>query len=165
MRPSRGCDKNFSRVTVAIVLHRPPINISAKFKIQNRLAKPAQHRVLRNRHELIVFIAFKVAPVEKKEHALVLGAGQIGLLAAVALFGVDYFTSYYFATGEFMSSLHPVGLQKNGYIIVIAIAFANAVFGFYSPSILVFKSWMFKKKRTYRYYIPGKRAYNFQVFG
>ena len=87
-------------------------------KIQNRLAKPAQHSVLRNRHELIVFIAFKVAPVEKKEHALVHGAGQIGLLTAAALFGADYFTSYYYATGELMSSLHPVGLQKYGYIIV-----------------------------------------------
>ena len=40
------------------------------------------------------------------------GAGQIGLLAAVALFGVDYFTSYYYATGEMMSALHPYGLQK-----------------------------------------------------
>ena len=59
----------------------------------------------------IVFIAYKVAPRENKEHAHVHGVGQIGLLAAVALFGVDYFTSYFYATGEMMSALHPYGLQ------------------------------------------------------
>jgi hypothetical protein len=53
----------------------------------------------------ILFISYKIAPREKEEHAHVHGAGQIGLLAAVALFGVDYFTSYYYATGE--SSLVP----------------------------------------------------------
>src|SRR5215471_14694692 len=78
----------------------------------------------------IVYVAFRIAPVEKAEHAHVHGAGQIGLLAAVALFGVDYFTSYFYATGEMMSALHPYGLQKYGYIAVIIIAFANAVFGF-----------------------------------
>src|SRR5574339_487348 len=78
---------------------------------------------------VIVFIAFKVAPVEKEEHAHVHGAGQIGLLAALALFGVDYFTSYYYATGELMSALHPYGLQRHGYIAVAVIAFANFVFG------------------------------------
>jgi threonine dehydrogenase-like Zn-dependent dehydrogenase len=41
---------------------------------------------------VIFFIAIKVSPVEKKDQALVHGAGQIGLLAAIALFGVDYFT-------------------------------------------------------------------------
>jgi hypothetical protein len=51
------------------------------------------------------------------------------LLAAVALFGVDYFTSYYYATGELMSSLHPFGLQKYAYIGVAFIALANFVFG------------------------------------
>ncbi len=40
---------------------------------------------------VIIFISWKAAPKEKKEHAHVHGAGQIGLLAAVALFGVDYF--------------------------------------------------------------------------
>jgi hypothetical protein len=78
---------------------------------------------------VIVFLAFKVSPVEKKEQALVHGAGQIGLLAALALFGVDYFTSYYYATGEMMSALHPYGLQKYGFIAVAVIAFANFVFG------------------------------------
>ena len=47
---------------------------------------------------VIVFLAYKVSPREKKEHAHVHGAGQVGLLAAIALFGVDYFTSYYYAT-------------------------------------------------------------------
>ena len=78
---------------------------------------------------VIIFIAFRLSPVEKKEHAAIHGVGQIGLLAAVALFGVDYFTSYFYATGEMMSALHPYGLQKYGYIAVAVIAFANFVFG------------------------------------
>ena len=61
---------------------------------------------------IVVFLAYKAAPRENKEHAHVHGAGQIGLLAAIALFGVDYFTSYYYATGEMMSALHPYGLQQ-----------------------------------------------------
>ncbi|MCL4560548.1 MAG: APC family permease [Chloroflexi bacterium] len=88
---------------------------------------------------VIVFIAFKIAPREKKDHALIHGAGQIGLLAAVALFGVDYFTSYFYATGELMSALHPYGLQQYGYIAVAAIAVANAAFGaLYMYSLGVF---------------------------
>jgi Amino acid permease len=78
---------------------------------------------------VIFFIAFKAAPVEKKEHAAIHGAGQVGLLAAVALFGVDYFTSYFYATGELMSALHPYNLQKYGYVAVAVIALANFVFG------------------------------------
>ena len=78
---------------------------------------------------VIVFLAFKASPVEKKEHAAIHGAGQIGLLAAVALFGVDYFTSFFYGTGELMSALHPYGLQKFGYIAAIVIALANIVFG------------------------------------
>lgn len=78
---------------------------------------------------VIIFIAFRLAPVENKENAAIHGAGQIGLLAAVALFGVDYFTSYFYATGEMMSALHPYGLQKYGYIAVALIALANFVFG------------------------------------
>ncbi len=78
---------------------------------------------------VIIFIAFRISPVENKEHAAVHGAGQIGLLAAVALFGVDYFTSYFYATGELMSALHPYGEQKYGYIAVGVIALANFVFG------------------------------------
>ncbi len=60
---------------------------------------------------VIVFIAYRLAPRENKEDAHIHGAGQIGLLAAVALFGVDYFTSFYYGTGELMSALHPYGLQ------------------------------------------------------
>ncbi len=78
---------------------------------------------------VVVFIAFRLAPVENKEHTAIHGAGQIGLLAAVALFGVDYFTSYFYATGELMSALHPYGLQHYGYIAVGVIALANFVFG------------------------------------
>jgi hypothetical protein len=78
---------------------------------------------------VFVFIAFKLSPKENKEHAHVHGAGQIGLLAAVALFGVDYFTSFYYGAGEMMSALHPYGLQEYAYIAVGVIAMANFVFG------------------------------------
>jgi hypothetical protein len=78
---------------------------------------------------VIVLLAWKLAPRENKEHAAVHGAGQIGLLAAVALFGVDYFTSFYYATGEMMSALHPYGLQTYAYIAVVVIALANIAFG------------------------------------
>lgn len=78
---------------------------------------------------VIVFVVSRLAPREQAEHAHKHGAGQIGLLAALALFGVDYFTSYYYATGEMMSALHPYGLEGNAYIAVGVIAFANFVFG------------------------------------
>ena len=78
---------------------------------------------------IIIFLAYKASPREKKEHAHIHGAGQIGLLAAVALFGVDYFTSYYYATGEMMSALHPYGLQDRAYLAVVVIGLANLVFG------------------------------------
>ncbi len=79
---------------------------------------------------IVVFVlAYKAAPREKKEDEHKHGAGQIGLLAALALFGVDYFTSYYYATGEMMSALHPYGLQDKAYIGVAVIAFANFAFG------------------------------------
>ena len=87
----------------------------------------------------IVYIAYRISPKEHKEDAHVHGAGQIGLLAAVALFGVDYFTSYFYATGEMMSALHPYGLQKYGYIAVGVISLANFVFGFlYMYSLGIF---------------------------
>jgi hypothetical protein len=79
---------------------------------------------------VIFVIALRASPKETQEDAHIHGAGQIGVLAAVALFGVDYFTSYYYATGEMMSALHPHGLQQYGYIAVIVIAIFNAVFGF-----------------------------------
>src|SRR5512142_2560058 len=89
---------------------------------------------------VILFLAFKAAPVEKKEHAAIHGAGQVGLLAAIALFGVDYFTSFFYATGEMMTSLAPYNLQKYAFIAVAVIALANAVFGFlYMYSLGVFR--------------------------
>src|SRR5512136_830525 len=89
---------------------------------------------------VIVVLAIKVAPVEKKESSLIHGAGQVGLLAALALFGVDYFTSYFYATGEMMTALHPYNLQKYAFIAVAIIAFANAVFGFlYMYSLGIFR--------------------------
>jgi hypothetical protein len=85
------------------------------------------------------YIAYRIAPRERQEDAHIHGAGQIGLLAAVALFGVDYFTSYYYATGELMGALHPYGLQKYGYIAVAFIAITNIVFGMlYMYSLGVF---------------------------
>jgi hypothetical protein len=85
------------------------------------------------------YIAYRSAPRERQEDAHVHGAGQIGLLAALALFGVDYFTSYFYATGELMTALHPYGLQKYGYIAVAVIALANFTFGaLYMYSLGVF---------------------------
>jgi amino acid transporter len=76
-----------------------------------------------------VFLAWKIAPREKSEDAHVHGAGQIGLLAAVALFGVDYFTSYYYATGEMLHVLHPYNLQQYGYLTAAVISLVNVTFG------------------------------------
>src|SRR5512139_1339590 len=87
----------------------------------------------------VVFLAYRASPKESKEHAHVHGAGQIGLAAAIALFGVDYFTSFYYGTGELMSALHPYGLQKYGYVAAAVIAIANFVFGaLYMYSLGVF---------------------------
>jgi hypothetical protein len=77
----------------------------------------------------IVFLSYKVSPREKPEDAHVHGAGQIGLLAAVALFGVDYFTSFYYGTGEMMHALRPFGLEHWGYLTAGIIALANLIFG------------------------------------
>ena len=88
---------------------------------------------------VIVFLAYKISPRERQADSHVHGAGQIGLLAALALFGVDYFTSYYYATGELMSALHPYGEQGNAYIAVLVIGLANLVFGgLYMYSLGVF---------------------------
>ncbi len=78
---------------------------------------------------VIIYIAYRIAPRERKEDAHIHGAGQIALLAALALFGVDYATSFYYATGEMMSALHPYGLQQHAYIAVTVIALTNLVFG------------------------------------
>src|SRR3972149_4960228 len=50
-------------------------------------------------------------------------------VATLGLFGEDYFSSYYYATGEMMSALHPYGLQDRAYIAVAVIAVANFAFG------------------------------------
>jgi hypothetical protein len=105
---------------------------------------------------VIFVIAFRLAPVENKEHTAIHGAGQIGLLAAVALFGVDYFTSYFYATGEMMSALHPYNLQKYAFIAVIIIAVANGVFGFlYMYSLGVFNEGGGSYTASMRYLAPG----------
>jgi len=105
---------------------------------------------------IFVVIAVRLAPREKQEDAHIHGAGQIGLLAALALFGVDYFTSYFYATGEMMSALHPYGLQQYGYIAVIVIAIANAVFGFlYMFSLGVFNEGGGSYTASMRYLSPG----------
>jgi hypothetical protein len=105
---------------------------------------------------VIFFLAFKAAPVENKERAHIHGAGQIGLLAAVALFGVDYFTSYFYAAGEMMSALHPYNLQKYAFIAVIVIAFANFVFGgLYMYSLGIFNEGGGSYTASMRYLAPG----------
>ena len=88
---------------------------------------------------VIVFVSYRLSPRERAEDEHIHGAGQIGLLAAVALFGVDYFTSFYYGTGELMSALHPYGLQDYAYIAAGVIALANFVFGaLYMYSLGVF---------------------------
>jgi hypothetical protein len=105
---------------------------------------------------VIVVVVLRVAPRENQEDAHIHGAGQIGLLAALALFGVDYFTSYFYATGEMMSALHPYGLQRYGYIAVSVIAVANAVFGFlYMYSLGVFNEGGGSYTASMRYLSPG----------
>jgi hypothetical protein len=105
---------------------------------------------------VIVFLAYKAAPKEKKEHARVHGAGQIGLLAAVALFGVDYFTSYFYATGEMMQALHPYGLQQFGYIAALVISIANFVFGaLYMYSLGIFNEGGGSYTASMRYLAPA----------
>jgi hypothetical protein len=105
---------------------------------------------------VFVFLAFRASPVEKKETAHIHGAGQIGLLAAMALFGVDYFTSYYYATGEMMSALHPYGMQQYAWIAVVVIAVANAVFGvLYMYSLGIFNEGGGSYTASMRYLSPG----------
>jgi amino acid transporter len=104
---------------------------------------------------VFIFIAWKLSPREKKEDAHIHGAGQIGLLAAVALFGVDYFTSYFYATGEMMNALHPYGLQQYAYIAVLVISFANFVFGaLYMYSLGIFNEGGGSYTASMRYLAP-----------
>lgn len=102
-----------------------------------------------------LYIAYRLAPRERQEDAHVHGAGQIGLLAAVALFGVDYFTSYFYATGELMGALHPYGLQEYGYIAIAVIAIANIVFGLlYMYSLGIFNEGGGAYTASMRYLLP-----------
>ncbi len=107
---------------------------------------------------IIVFVvlAIRISPKEKQEDAHVHGAGQIGLLAAVALFGVDYFTSYFYATGEMMSALHPYNLQGYAYYAVAFIALANIIFGaLYMFSLGVFNEGGGSYTASMRYLTPA----------
>ena len=105
---------------------------------------------------VIVFVSFRISPRESEADAHIHGAGQIGLLAALALFGVDYFTSYFYATGEMMSALHPYGLQKYAFIAVLVIAFANLVFGaLYMYSLGIFNEGGGSYTAAMRYLAPG----------
>jgi hypothetical protein len=105
---------------------------------------------------VIAFLSYKAAPREREEDAHVHGAGQIGLLAALALFGVDYFTSFFYASGELMGALHPYGLQQYGFIAVAVIATANAVFGFlYMYSLGIFNEGGGSYTASMRYLTPG----------
>jgi hypothetical protein len=105
---------------------------------------------------IILYLSNRVAPRERKEHAKVHGAGQIGMLAALALFGVDYATSFYYATGEMMSALHPYGLQKFSYIAVVVIALANFVFGaLYMYSLGIFNEGGGSYTASMRYLTPA----------
>jgi hypothetical protein len=105
---------------------------------------------------VIGFIAFRISPVEKQEHAHIHGAGQIGLLAALALFGVDYFTSYFYATGEMLNALHPYGLEHWGYIAAAIIAIANISFGLlYIYSLGTFNEGGGAYTASMRYLKPG----------
>jgi hypothetical protein len=105
---------------------------------------------------VIIFVAYKVAPVEKEENAHIHGAGQIGLLAAIALFGVDYFTSYFYATGEMMHALHPYGIQQWGYVAAAIISVANIVFGvLYMYSLGIFNEGGGSYTASMRYLTPA----------
>jgi hypothetical protein len=105
---------------------------------------------------VIAYLSYKFSPRERAEDTHVHGAGQIGLLAAVALFGVDYFTSFFYATGEMMSALHPYGLQQYGYIAVAVIALANAVFGaLYMYSLGIFNEGGGSYTASMRYLTPA----------
>lgn len=105
---------------------------------------------------VIVFLSYRLSPREREEDTKVHGAGQIGLLAALALFGVDYFTSFYYATGEMMSALHPYSLEQYAMIPVVVIAIANAVFGLlYMYSLGTFNEGGGSYTASMRYLTPG----------
>lgn len=102
-----------------------------------------------------LYLAYRVSPRENEDDAHIHGAGQIGLLAALALFGVDYFTSYFYATGEMMHALHPYGLEHYAYYAVAVIGLANLVFGgLYMYSLGIFNEGGGSYTASMRYLTP-----------
>ena len=80
----------------------------------------------------VVALALKFAPKDQhheNKSSHIQTAGQIGLLGALALFGVDYFSSFFYATGEMMHVLHPAGLQAYAWIPVVVVGLVNVIFG------------------------------------
>ncbi len=105
---------------------------------------------------VFAYLSVKASPKDREEDAHVHGAGQIGIIAAIALFGADYFTSYFYASGELLSALHPYGLQKWGYIAAGIIAFSNIVFGIlYMYSLGPFNEGGGSYTASMRYLTPG----------
>ncbi|PKN93057.1 MAG: hypothetical protein CVU44_11535 [Chloroflexi bacterium HGW-Chloroflexi-6] len=104
----------------------------------------------------IIYIAVRISPRENEKDAHIHGAGQVGLLAALALFGVDYFTSYFYATGEMMHALHPYGLDQYGFITATLIGLANLTFGaLYMYSLGIFNEGGGSYTASMRYLSPG----------
>jgi hypothetical protein len=58
---------------------------------------------------VVLILAYQAAPREKKADEHLHGAGQLGLLGTLALFGVDYFTSYYCTTLIEQVTISPSG--------------------------------------------------------
>ena len=48
---------------------------------------------------ILIIVAYKDASPEKKDVKHLHGTGQVDLSGALALFGVDYSTSYYYSVG------------------------------------------------------------------
>jgi hypothetical protein len=49
---------------------------------------------------VVVVIAFRIAPRENKEKTAIHGAGQIAMLAALALFGADFLPPTFMAPAK-----------------------------------------------------------------
>ncbi len=111
---------------------------------------------------LVIGIALRFAPKDKHHdenataHSHIQTAGQIGLLGAVALFGVDYFSSFFYATGEMMSVLHPLGLQTYAWVPVVVVALVNLIFGgLYIYSLGPFNEGGGSYTASMRYLVPA----------
>ncbi len=107
-----------------------------------------------------IALGLKLAPRdhhgEANQHSHIQTAGQIGLLGAVALFGVDYFTSFFYATGEMMHMLHPMGLQAYAWIPIVVVALINVIFGgLYIYSLGIFNEGGGSYTASMRYLAPA----------